>query len=90
MESSIEGTDSSSASPMTESGTWLDVSGARLTVLDAFPSGIAFAAGWLEGTSRTVASLAQETRITNAITFAIRSVTYERREENEFAERFGH
>gem|GEM_PF-2464184 len=57
---------------MTESGTWLDVSGARLTVLDAFPGGIAFAAGWLAGTSRMVASLAQEARITNTIRFAIR------------------
>jgi len=48
------------------------VSGARLTVLDAFPSGIASAAGWLAGSSRTLASLAQEARITNAIRFAIR------------------
>jgi hypothetical protein len=72
MESSIECTDSSSASPMTESVTWLDVSRARLTVLDAFPGGIGFVPGWLAGSSRTVASLAHEARITNAIMFAIR------------------
>jgi hypothetical protein len=57
---------------MTESGTRLDVSADRLTVLDAFADGIGFVAGWVAGISRTVASLAQEARITNAIMFAIR------------------
>jgi hypothetical protein len=48
------------------------VSGARLTVLDAFAGGMGFATGWLAGTSRTVASLAQETIINNALMLGIR------------------